>query len=117
MVLGDRLQTVADATGACSSPGVWLSALLEGAHVLLGGRREDRIRLRPLLPGDLEEVSRTAARPSQSRWYDPVGVIACFLSPAGCCTAAMMIHPGLFTCWPNLAAATWNRKTSSLCCR
>lgn len=61
---GGRLQTVADATGVCSSPGVWLSALLEGAHVLLGGRRKDGIRLRALLPGDLEEVSRSAVRPS-----------------------------------------------------
>lgn len=62
--VGEGLQAVADGSGVCSFPGLWLSAVLEGAHVLLGGRREDRICLHSLFPGDLEEVRQTSVRPS-----------------------------------------------------
>lgn len=41
-----------------------LPALLEVSHVLLRRRREDGLRLRPLLRGDLEEVRRL--RPSRA---------------------------------------------------
>lgn len=70
---GQQMQTVLDASqgslkpGLCSSSGMWLSALLEGPHVLLSGRREDGICLRSLFRCDLEEVSQTAVRLSYAR--------------------------------------------------
>lgn len=39
-----------------------------------------------------------------------------FLS-AGCCTVVMTTHQGLFTCLPNPAVTTLNRRISFLCCR
>lgn len=62
---GEQMQTVRDGSqaplkpGLCSSSGMWVSALLEGPHVLLSGRREDGICLRSLLRCDLEEVSQS----------------------------------------------------------
>lgn len=55
---------------------MWVSAVLEGPHVLLSGRREDGICLRSLLRCVLEEVSQAAVCSSES-----ASVIECFLSP------------------------------------
>lgn len=51
-------------------------------------------------------------------WYhNSHQVILNISSPAGCCTAATMMHRGLSPCWPNPAVTTWSRRTSSPYCR
>lgn len=65
---GDHMRAARDGSqgslkpGLSSSSGVWVSAILEGPHVFLSGRREDGICLCPLFRCHLEEVSQTAVR-------------------------------------------------------